>query len=121
MRVFVYYNLHKHVWSVKALEGPDKGRVIARSDFVLLANPVGKVSEAGRQRVLREGRKNVHAGIVGRLLALEPHAPLASPRPVTYNPKKYQSFVYADDKAPFEGASFASMNAIERSVLVANS
>jgi hypothetical protein len=27
MKVFVYFNLHKRVFSVKALEGKDKGRV----------------------------------------------------------------------------------------------
>ena len=67
MRVFVYWNLHKKVWSIKALEGTDKGRVIAHADYVELANVKFKVSEAGRQRVLREKRKNVHAGAVGVL------------------------------------------------------
>lgn len=120
MKVMVYFNLHKKTWSVKALEGPDKGRVIARSDYVLLASPVGRVSEAGRQRVLREGRKNVHAGIVGELLSLSPDDRyLSAPRLVTYNPRKYSTFVYADDKQPFEGASFAYLTAAERSVLVA--
>ena len=65
LRCFVYYNLHKHVWSIKALEGSQKGRVIGHSDHVLLRYASGKVSEAGRQRVLRDKRKNVHAGIVG--------------------------------------------------------
>ena len=71
MRVFVYWNLHKKLWSIKALEGPDKGRVIARSSSVILTDAHGQVSEAGRQRVLREDRKNVHAGIVGDLVAVD--------------------------------------------------
>lgn len=69
MKVFVYFNLHKKVWSVKALEGRNKGRVIAHADKVLLRDVTFKVSEAGRQRVIREGRKNVHAGAVGTLEA----------------------------------------------------
>lgn len=30
MRVFVYFNLHKRCFSIKALEGAMKGRVVAR-------------------------------------------------------------------------------------------
>ncbi len=65
MKVFVYYNLHKHCWSLKALEGKDKGRVVAHADDVMVYLAKCKVSEAGRQRVLNEQRKNVHAGVVG--------------------------------------------------------
>ena len=67
MKVFVYYNLNKFLWSVKSLDGPTKGRVIAHADKLLLRDITYEVSEAGRQRVLREKRKNVHAGIVGNL------------------------------------------------------
>ncbi|AMS01078.1 hypothetical protein SEA_ARCHERNM_84 [Mycobacterium phage ArcherNM] len=105
MRVFVYWNLHRGMWSVKALEGPDKGRVIARHQNVVLRNVTGKVSEAGRQRVLREGRKNVHAGLVGELVQGE--AVNLPDRKVTYNPRKYESFVYVDDETPFEGSDLA--------------
>ena len=65
MRVFVYFNLHKKCFSIKALEGADKGRVIAHRDTVVLDGCKLLVSEAGRQRVLREKRKNVHAGVSG--------------------------------------------------------
>lgn len=100
MKVFVYYNLHKHLWSVKALEGENKGRVIAHREFVLLANAEPKVSEAGRQRVLKEKRKNVHAGIVGEWKAEHKvefyfnFFDLESSH-ITYNPYKYDTFVYA--------------------------
>ena len=57
MRVFVYYNLHKKLWSVKALEGPQKGRVIRRANHVTLRDAMPKVSQKGRERVLREKRK----------------------------------------------------------------
>lgn len=67
MKVFVYRNLHKNCWSARALEGPNKGRVVWRGTYARLFNAQAKVSEAGRNRVLREKRKNVHAGIVGVL------------------------------------------------------
>lgn len=120
MRVWVYFNLHKKVWSVMALEGPDKGRVIARSSFVVLDNPVGKVRPGGRLKVIATGKKNVHAGIIGQLASLEEAPELAGQgRGVTYNPFKYDSFVYVDDKARFEGAERAYFDASDRSVLVA--
>ena len=67
MKVFVYFNLHKKCWSVKALEGERKGRVIRHALELSMRDVVFKVSEAGRQRVLAEKRKNVHAGVVGYL------------------------------------------------------
>lgn len=114
MRVFVYYNLHRKLWSVKALEGENKGRVIAHSHYVLLADATGKVSEAGRQRVLREKRKNVHAGITGTLAGLDAealrglgditHGQRGWFSQITYNPYKYESFVHIKDERPFTKA-----------------
>ena len=43
-----------------------KGKVIARRHRVLLTSCKFVVNEAGRQRVIKEGRKNVHAFVVGR-------------------------------------------------------
>lgn len=103
MRVFVYRNLHKQTWSVKALEGPAKGRVIAHSDHVLLWDAEGKVSEAGRQRVLAEKRKNVHAGIVGELVSLQAD-PQFRGTEITYNPYKFDQFVYKNLERPFDGS-----------------
>ena len=108
MKVFVYYNLHKKVFSVKALEGLNKGRVIAHLAELNLSQATFKVSEAGRQRVLKEQRKNVHAGVVGewygtvdninRLLVMEYGIP------VTYNPYKYSSFVVKATEQPIHQA-----------------
>lgn len=122
IRVFVYFNLHRKCWSVKALEGEDKGRVIAHEDFVILRDAVGKVSKAGRERVLREKRKNVHAGIVGEWIGEIPmfESDLATtpdgevwlaPYDVTYNPYKYDTFVYADNGQPYLGGAYMLMNA----------
>ena len=49
MKVFVYWNLHKKVWSVKALQGLQKGRVVAHRNDVMIENAEFRVSEAGRQ------------------------------------------------------------------------
>lgn len=105
MRVFVYFNLHKKCLSVKALEGESKGRVIAHADSVELVNATFKVSQAGRQRVLRERRKNVHAGVVGTMTNLPAHCSTiqiaeAFYTPVKYNPYRFDSFVTAVNESP---------------------
>lgn len=104
MKVFVYYNLHKKCWSIKALEGPNKGLVVAHATTVILNDCQFKVSEAGRQRVLRERRKNVHAGIVGVLECYDQDETVcfntAISMPVKYNPYKYETFVNAITNQP---------------------
>lgn len=58
--------------------------------MIALEDVVFKVSEAGRQRVLREKRKNVHAGVLGTVLGI----PVLQPADKAfYNPYKYDSFV----------------------------
>ena len=99
MKVFVYFNLHKKCFSIKALEGAMKGRVVAHRDNVLLFHTTFKVSQAGRERVLREKRKNVHAGVCGTWHdSGNDHGTLSSVKErgelVTYNPYKYTTFVY---------------------------
>jgi hypothetical protein len=113
---FVYWDLHRGQWSIKI-----KGIVRAKADDVLLADAVGKVSEAGRQRVLRERSKNVHAGIVGTVrspqFGVAEGVAYAGDR-VTYNPYKYESFVHTVDGSKFEGSAYALLTA-DRSVFVA--
>ena len=70
MRAFVYWNINAKRFSIRALEGPHKGRVIAHALDVVIDRPDFRVSEAGRQRVLSSGRKNVHAGIVGEVQSI---------------------------------------------------
>jgi len=94
------------VYSVKAMEGPNKGRVIMRSPHVMLGDVRPKVSRAGRERVLREGRKNVHAGLVGNLIHNE-FSPFHGVK-ITYNPHKYDSFVFsAFDIVEYKGSELA--------------
>lgn len=121
MKVFVYYNLHKKVWSVKALQGPDKGRVIAHSKTVWLKHCKLKVSQAGRQRVLKERRKNVHAGVVGDLVSLTGAMNLGGIGGgyITYNPYKYESFVDCKNGQPVYQADIVTMTAFDRPSVMA--
>ena len=114
-KVFVYYNLHKHKWSVKDVK---TGRVIGHHYEVSLYNAKFKVSEAGRARVLKEKRKNVHAGVEGYLttdvLARKMDGTIlwesqSERHRVTYDPYKYDTFVTVSDKEPIHKAYFVRM------------
>lgn len=105
MKVFVYFNLHRKCFSIKALEGASKGLVIKHAYFVALNNVTFKVSESGRQRVLKEKRKNVHAGVVGTLV--DSLDSVGSER-VTYNPYKGNTFVLCGTGDPILASTSAA-------------
>lgn len=111
MKVFVYFNLHKRVFSVKALEGKEKGRVIGHRTMLAIDSPTFKVSEAGRQRVIREKRKNVHAGVVGFLTSSYDWTKEdVTWERVMYNPYVFSSFVTAPLANPIHNARFARLS-----------
>ena len=60
MKVEIYYNLHKNVFSVR-----HKGRVIQHTSMAVIKDAEYVVRPAGRAKVLREGKKNVHAFVRG--------------------------------------------------------
>lgn len=95
-QVFVYWNLHKKCWSCRDTR---TRRVIKHLTELSLFDAVFKVSEAGRQRVLREKCKNVHAGVVGRLSEgrAQPGA-----RQVKYNP--YRQALFTIEGQPIKSA-----------------
>lgn len=126
MKVFIYWNLHKHCWSVKALSGESRGRVITHAMAWKVTDATFKVSEAGRQRVLREKRKNVHAGVVGHLVSCfrtdghsvshnEDTVVPAGTR-ISYNPYKFSTFFEVETLQPVYAAPCAMANG--RTVLI---
>ena len=64
-RVAVYRNLHKNCLSIQSRERENYGKIIGYCKSIFLKRPKFVVREKGRLRVLKEGRKNVHAFIVG--------------------------------------------------------
>jgi hypothetical protein len=65
----VYRHLPKRLWSVR-----DSGRVTGHAAAVALADCRFRVSEAGRLRALRTGRREVHAHVTGTLVDALPPA-----------------------------------------------
>ena len=64
-RVRVYYNLQKNCLSVV---DTSTGRLYCHSHRIELKEAKFHVNENGRQKVLREKRKNVHAYVIGKLV-----------------------------------------------------
>ena len=100
MKVKVYFNLHKKLFSVVALEGPNKGRVIEHTDNIGLLNCNFRVQKAGRERVLKERRKNVHAYITGWKSDPKVDFGWTPEAHITYNPYKYSTFVEVESGDP---------------------
>ena len=118
MKVFVYFNLHRKLFSIKALEGNMKGRVIAHRQSVLLSDATFKVSEAGRQRVIREQRKNVHAGVSGSWYGDDVDGKATAfitinGSAIMYNPYKYSTFVHLYGEHPITSARNVALNVSE--------
>jgi hypothetical protein len=105
MRVDVYYNLRWKTYSIR-----HKGIVVQHADNVIIENAEYAVGKAGRKRVLKEKRKNVHAYVRGELLFAGNSAEdyydtfiekvneySAYETEVNYNPYKNETFIdYAE-------------------------
>ena len=91
--VEVYYNLHKKCLSVRK-----RGLVVDHVNSILLKNARFVVQPAGRKRVLKEKRKNVHAFVRGERVAVASFD--GKSERITYNPYKYKSFVSIETGKP---------------------
>lgn len=104
--VRVYFHRRRKLWSVQ-----DRAtrRVVLHTDRVRLGESRFVVSEAGRLRTLRTGRRNVHAFAQGRLEAFgrKVRVPAGFDRRVVYSPFKGPSFVDLDDGSPVRGSTTA--------------
>ena len=101
----IYFNLHRKLFTVQHKTA--KGwRVLHHADEVHMHFPCFKVSEAGRQRVLREKRKNVHAfveGIIGDPMNLPDPEDMQR---VSYNPYKGSTFTTCVTQTPVRGGRY---------------
>ncbi len=119
-RVMVYYNLHKHTFSVTF-----DGKVIMHADFVKLSDVEFRVRKGGRDRVRREKSKNVHAFVIGYLedfcqypcenIPEEPNGIV-----VTYKPDVYDSFVYKETEEPVFHANAVDMVNRKNKIFIVN-
>ena len=99
-KVMVYYNLHKHTFSVTY-----DSKVIMHADYVKLGDVEFRVRQGGKEKVRSEKSKNVHAFVIGKLLNYCEYPCDEMPTPssdkvVTYNPYKHDTFVFKDAEEP---------------------
>ena len=124
MHARVYWNLHRNLWSVQVKVGKS-WKVVEHASTVALGGVSFTVSEAGRQRVLRTKRKNVHSYATGYLIGTESDALSFSDSwqglpEVTYNPYKFSTFVRTSDRTPIASASRAYLLSDRRVLAVAD-
>jgi len=108
-KVMVYYNLHKHTFSVQK-----NGLVVLHADYVKLQDVEFRVRQGGKEKVRKEKSKNVHAFVIGNLVDYcqypcddIPEEPTGDI--VTYNPYKYDTFVYKETEEPVTYATEVDM------------
>jgi hypothetical protein len=104
----VYFNLHKKLLSIQEKVN-GRWLVIEHSESVYLKSAKFKVSEKGRQRVLKRKVKQVHAYVEG--IRVEPFELEDSER-VRYNPYNNETFVTYGGEPIFE-ADLCSMMVVE--------
>jgi hypothetical protein len=103
-KVEVYWNLHKKCWSIRHAHG----NLIAdrpHRTYLEMEDVTWVVQQGGRERVLREGKKNVHAFARGTLIETKgfPHHKRQGRGravAVTYNPYKHNTFINVDEACP---------------------
>lgn len=90
-RVYAYRNLHNGKYSIVDLESR---LVLGHAHSLTITNAWFFVRESGRQRVLKEKRKNVHAYVIGNYA--QDSADSRDREPVSYNPYKGGAFTKAN-------------------------
>lgn len=106
-RVKAYRNLRFRDSVVYSLMGSD-GKVQGYTPVVVLEDGAFIVRESGRQRVLRDKSKNVHAFAEGHEVTL---APTKGWVRVRYNPYLFSTFVLASNEKPVARADFIRLDA----------
>lgn len=116
--VEVYYNTHRGKLSVRDAKTK---KVFAHTSVIYLEDVKFVVQPAGRDRVRRENKKNVHAWVRGTVCPIYKgygyanldswlYGVIDSPMKgssVKYNPYKYDSFVYTKNEQPINSVDGA--------------
>ena len=116
IRCDVYWNINKGLYSVKALQDCPvydvrKGVVAWHTYHLTMQDVRFVVQPAGRERVRREGIKNVHAFVRGTVCI--PFLPFEYPSAkVRYNPFKNDTFVAIPSEEPIYTADYVLLDTL---------
>ena len=101
--VFIHRNLNRPpYYSIKA--GKSGGPVIGYDTDIHLKDVIFKVQKGGQSRVRKEMRKNVHAGVVGKIIDSGGDYDTTGWKLITYNPYQHDSFVEYETGKPIYNA-----------------
>jgi len=100
-RVAVYRHLPRAMFSVRAIDGPDSGRVLAHSVRLGLRGAQMVVNERARLKIAAGNPKDVHAWVTGTLAAVS----LNDPVRITYRPCERGEFFVAETGQPIATAA----------------
>jgi ribosomal protein S4 len=103
MKAEVYFHSKKKIFSIRV-----NGRVVDHRLSLCMRDVVFKVSESGRQRVLREKKKNVHALVVGEIVES-----CKARDEVKYNPYRSATFVTLDG-SPIFSADYVRLDVVDK-------
>lgn len=117
LNVRVYWNLRKKMFSVQCKK---TNRVITHTNLIFLEDVKFNVRKGGRERVLREKRKNVHAFVEGLCdLNLRTwQSGLHNAFNVKYDPHVNESFVNVENNEPVYAAKIVCMSTRDNSPIV---
>lgn len=109
----IYKNLHRDGWSIKALDGLHRGKVVGHAQVVALTGCTMRVGKAAAARIAAGHAREVHAWVTGIMAPVE----LRDPVRLVYHPHERPEFYAADTgqaiwEAP--GVVFAEAAYIER-------
>jgi hypothetical protein len=93
-RNFVYWNFDDLLFTVQNRE---TGRVRRHAEALTLRDADFEIDQDERERMLREGRRTLHAGIRGEIVPDEPQS-LEGWTRVVYDPRRHEGFVTADEE-----------------------
>jgi hypothetical protein len=104
--VFIHRNLNRPpYYSIKA--GKSGGPVIGYDTDIHLKDVLFKVQKGGQERVRKEKRKNVHAGVVGKIIDSGGEYNTDGWVLATYNPYEHDTFVEYETEKPIYRAKEA--------------
>jgi hypothetical protein len=112
----IYRNLHKQEYTVQHYIKGKGWRKLTGAKNIVCKNVSFKVYESGRQKVINERRKNVHAYVLADTF-YETNSPTVSLEYITgvrgsatYNPYKYSGFVERDTERLVQSAEYAVLS-----------
>ncbi|MED3976073.1 hypothetical protein P4639_22005 [Priestia megaterium] len=110
-RVSTFWNLHQDVFSMQAtIVDGEKRRtlVVAHCNEIILQNVSFVVRKAGRERVLKERQKNIHAFVKGEFMGESTGIiDVSGMREAYYNPFKQDCFTDKETGEKLIGAELA--------------